>query len=509
MLCAPTSSTARISESLLSANWRTWKSFNAASLDYWSRAVLRGATPYDLASDLVEWTTTITDRHMPQWAHENRVVREWPLARLRDFSSPDADPDMAATVILPPQAGHHSCIVDFGDDQSQVMTAREHGCQRVFVLEWIGATQETKDAEIDEYMSILRETAAECGGPINLVGDCQGGWLATIFAAAHPELMNSLTIAGAPIDFSAGEALTSSWVDVLAPESDMSFYRSAVEANDGLLPGRFLLDGFKALRADQEVSRNVQLLANLHDEEHVERYRHFEDWFQWTQPLPGAFYLWIVEHLFSRNSLIKGELIVEGRKVDLGAIDCPLFLLAADADHITPPDQVWQLANYVSTPASQIGRQALSGGHLGIFMGHDALQNHWPLIFAEIAGLSTPDPRDTPEALTDEPSGTVSEKANPSENTGVQSKTSASEKSEAQKTPTAKPTTEAKAVKAAGPSAKTSSGTKTSGSEKTEPQKTSAAKSQPTTKAKSTTSSQDAKPSTTKSTSTPKGSQKK
>lgn len=480
MLSASPSSTTEIFESQFSATLRAWTSLNTATLDYWSGAVRRGSTPFDVTRDLLDWGMTVADRGRPSWAHDNRVVREWPLARLRDFSAPGADSDMVATVVLPPQAGHHSSIVDFADNQSQVMTARAHGCERIFALEWVGATQATKDAGIDDYMAILRETADTCGGSINLVGDCQGGWLATIFAALEPGRVNSLTIAGAPIDFQAGEALTSSWVEVLAPHGDMSFYRSVVAAHDGVLPGRFLLDGFKALRADQEFSRNVQLLANLHDQEHVERYRHFEDWFQWTQSLPGAFYLWIVEHLFSRNSLIKGELIVEGRTVDLRAINCPLFLLAADADHITPPDQVWQMAEYVSTPAAKIGRRALSGGHLGIFMGHDALQNHWPLIFAEIAGLSTTDAADTPAELTDEPSGTVSEKADPNAETSASTtatltekpsssrKASSSEKSGSQPKSAAKPVAKssAKSKAATKGSAPRTSATKPSGTPK-------------------------------------------
>ena len=44
------------------------------------------------------------------------------------------------------------------------------------------------------------------GGRVNLIGDCQGGWLATIYAALHPERVNTLTIAGAPIDFHARRA---------------------------------------------------------------------------------------------------------------------------------------------------------------------------------------------------------------------------------------------------------------------------------------------------------------
>ncbi|WP_236862904.1 alpha/beta fold hydrolase [Brevibacterium daeguense] len=359
----------------------------------------------------MSWSITMSDRKRPEWAHENRVIKEWPLARLRDYSAPDADPDMIATVILPPQAGHDSSIIDFTADQSQVVVGRESGCHRIYCLDWIGATQETKDAGIDDYMAILRETAELLGGKVNLVGDCQGGWTATIFTALYPERVNTLAIAGAPIDFHAGEPLIRDWVDAIAPGGDMTIYRSVVEANNGVLPGRFLLDGFKALQPDQEFSRSIQLLANLHDAEHVERYRQFEDWFQWTQALPGVFYLWVVEHLFIRNSLIKGELVVEGRIVDLAAIECPLFLMAGQTDHITPADQVWALADYASTPASMIGRQSSTGGHLGLFMGHESLRNHWQVIFKEMAGLSTPTPDDDPEVLTDEPSQPVASKA--------------------------------------------------------------------------------------------------
>lgn len=398
----PTVPTA-IVDSMITATIGAWTTINKTAIDYWFGAINRQTTPFDMVRELATWTHAVADRQEPPWAHEHTIVKEWPLARLRDYSTPDADPSMVATVILPPQAGHSSSIVDFAEDQSQVIVARDSGCHRIYSLDWIGATQETKDASIDDYMSLLRETAALLGRKINLVGDCQGGWLATIFAAHHPELVNSLAIAGAPIDFHAGEPLIHEWVSVIAPDNDLSVFRGAVAANDGLLPGRFLLDGFKAMQPDHEFARSMQLLTNMHDSPHVERYRKFENWFQWTQPLPGEFFLWVAEYLFMRNSLIKGELVVEGRKVDLAAIDCPLFLMAGRTDHITPDLQVWALADYASTPPERIGRQSADSGHLGLFMSHEALTTHWPVIFEEMAALSTPTPDDDPNVLTDEP----------------------------------------------------------------------------------------------------------
>jgi poly(3-hydroxyalkanoate) synthetase len=139
-----------------------------------------------------------------------------------------------------------------------------------------------------------------------------------------------------------------------------------------------MLAGFIAIKPDNEIARQMQLLANLDDPEHVDRYGEFEDWFKHTQAIPGAFYLWIVEHLFRDNKLIADRLEVGGEHVELGRIECPLNLLAGAADHITPPDQVFALANYASTPAEDTERRLASGGHLGLFMGHAALREHWP-----------------------------------------------------------------------------------------------------------------------------------
>jgi poly(3-hydroxybutyrate) depolymerase len=61
-----------------------------------------------------------------------------------------------------------------------------------------------------------------------------------------------------------------------------------------------------------------------------------------------------------------------------------LYLLAGTTDHITPPDQVFAIAKHVSTPASQIRLDVTPGGHLGLFMGHQALREHWPALLAKV-----------------------------------------------------------------------------------------------------------------------------
>ena len=117
--------------------------------------------------------------------------------------------NVVPTLVLPPQAGHDSCIVDYSADaEPDERHPRRRARARLYSLDWIGATQETKDATIDGLpRASSTAPSSAIGGPVNLIGDCQGGWLATIYAALHPEHVNTLTIAGAPIDFHAGDAV--------------------------------------------------------------------------------------------------------------------------------------------------------------------------------------------------------------------------------------------------------------------------------------------------------------
>ena len=356
--------------------------------DYWFGAVERGATPLELAWDWGRWLKVVSERRRPSWSTPHEVVFEAPVARLRDFSTAGSTADVVPTLVLPPQAGHDSCIVDYSPEQSQMRTILDAGLTRAFSLDWIGASRQTRDATLDDYLAVVDRAVEHAGGLVNLIGDCQGGWLATIYAALAPERVNTLTIAGAPVDFHAGEPVIGALMQRIAPGGDLSSYRALVAAGGGALRGDQMLAGFILIKPDNEVARQAQLLVNIHDPEHVARYREFEDWFKYTQDIPGAFYLWIVEHLFRDNELVRGELEVGGEYVDLARIACPLYLLGGATDHITPPDQVFALADAASTPAEDVTCRVTSGGHLGLFMGHEALSEHWPPLLADVARRS-------------------------------------------------------------------------------------------------------------------------
>jgi poly(3-hydroxybutyrate) depolymerase len=350
--------------------------------DYWAGAIADSRTPLDMAVDGMRWWQVMTERRPPRWATHHEIVRRTPLTRLRDFSA-GAPADVVPTLVLPPQAGHDSCIVDFSPEQSQMRTITAVGLDRLYALDWIGATQSTKDATISDYLGEVAAAVDLIGEPVNLVGDCQGGWLATIYAALHPENVNTLTIAGAPIDFHAGDAVIHESVRALS-DDDLRFYKNMVAVGNGVLKGEFLLGGFIAIKPENELGKQLQLLAHLREDHHVDRYRLFEDWYKHTQDVAGPFYLWLVEHLFVKNELVGGTLAVDGMPVALDAISCPINMLAGATDHITPPAQVFALADHVATPPEDMLARTTTGGHLGLFMGTEALRDHWPVVMSAV-----------------------------------------------------------------------------------------------------------------------------
>ena len=381
--CPPAARPAAFSSALLG----TWIEGWTTAVSGWADCVATVLERGPAALDVPRWLELTADRRRPSWHSPHKIVFEAPIARLRDFSSDSSSP-VVPTLVLPPQAGHDSCIVDYSAEQSQMCTILAAGLTRAFTLDWIGASRETAGASIDDYLEVIDRAVEHAGGRVNLIGDCQGGWLAAIYAALSPERVNTLTIAGAPIDFHAGEPVIHEVLSRLSPAGDLGFYEALVAAGGGVLKGAQMLAGFVMIQPGAEISRQFELLQHLDDPAHVARYREFEDWFKYTQDIPGAFYLWIVRNLFRDNALISGGLQLRDRKVDLGRLRMPLNLLAGAADHITPPPQVFALAEHASTPPELIHRELANGGHLGLFMGRDALRHQWPALLSEVLAHS-------------------------------------------------------------------------------------------------------------------------
>ncbi len=342
------------------------------------------AAPVDTAL----WAREITSRKPPEWRSRNEVVLASPFALLRDFSA--GDDDVVPTLLFPPLAGHASCIID-KKGQSQVQLCATMGLTKLYSFDWLGATRVTKDTtEADRLDFITRavDLIAGPGGTVNIVGNCQGGWEAALWAALHPGRVNTLFVAGAPIDTSAGNGLAQKLMPILVPRGNMVLYKAMVAVNGGLVPGINNVMGSIAADPATHVAEHLKVYGHVHDREYLDRFGEFYDWYLYPVNLPGKLYLWAVEHLFVKNEMFKGELEVAGQTVNLRSITCPVFLLGGEEDGITPWQQVRNMRDAVGS--SLVRWYLAPGGHIGLFIGCQSQAEYWTPILAQVRELSQP-----------------------------------------------------------------------------------------------------------------------
>ena len=342
------------------------------------------AVPVDTAL----WARETTSRKPPQWHSRNEVVLASPFALLRDFSA--GDDDVVPTLLFPPLAGHASCIID-KNGQSQVQLCITTGLTKLYSFDWLSATSATKDTTEDDRLDFITRAAdliAGPGGTVNLAGDCQGGWEATLWAALHPGRVNTLVVAGAPIDTSAGDGPARQLMPILVPGGNMALYKAMVNAFGGIVPGISNVMGSIAMDPATHVAEYLKVYWHVHDRQYLDHFSDYYDWYLYPVDLPGQLYLWAAEHLFVRNELFTGELEVAGKTVSLRSITCPVFLLGGEQDDVTPWQQVHNMRYAVGS--SLVRWYLAPGGHMGLFIGRQSQAEYWTPILAQVRELSRP-----------------------------------------------------------------------------------------------------------------------
>lgn len=322
--------------------------------------------------EVLKYCSELMITEKPEWITDYDVITEDTAYRLLGFNTKSKN-DNVPVLIIPPQAGHHSCIADFGSpEQSLVNTCIRQTDNVVYALEWKNSIR--RNETIDDLVLYLDVCVENAGGRAHLIGLCQGGWLATIYAAIYPEKAASLLIGAAPIDFQAGKSKVHEFVNRIP----MKGYELMVRTGGGFLRGDVMLSGWKMTSPyERFVQDYVNLWDSIQDDKKLERSKKFRTWYEYTQNISGKWYLQAVHDLFKKNKLIAGKLRILHRNVDLGKIRCPVAMLAGENDDITPFEQVYALADYVGTPKkNMLKRMIPKAGHIGVFMRTDS-QAHW------------------------------------------------------------------------------------------------------------------------------------
>ena len=240
----------------------------------------------------------------------------------------------------------------------------------------------TVEDAVTKILPRLARKALESSGAseMSVLGYCMGAPLSASFVATHPEfpLKNYIDMAG-PIDF-AHVGLFGKWLD--PRYFDVDKYVDTL----GSIPAEMVKMGFKLLKPTMDTSTNLNLWWNLWNPDYVSGFNALNKWANEYLPFPGEFFRQWVRDFYQQNKLIKGELMMAGRRVDLREIRCPVLAVGAKEDNIAPPACVKPLIDVVSTRDKEYVE--LPGGHISLIAGRGASVHCWPKVASWLAARS-------------------------------------------------------------------------------------------------------------------------
>ena len=355
-----------------------WPAFAAASASEFAAALAKQFTALAVGDDGSEAPP-------PAWATPHRVALELETVRLRDFTTGG---EGFPALLCAPFALHGAALADLAAGHSLVGALREAGLNRLFVTDWRSATAQMRYRDIDAYLADLNVLVDEIGPPLDLIGLCQGGFMALIYAARFPQKVRKLVLAAAPIDTAAAPSALST----LAEASPAAVYRELVRLGDGLVPGRKVQ---KFWAPESVTAEEIRHLLETSEEIGSVAFANlealFRAWFSWTLDLPGRYFLEAVDRLYKRNELASGSFVALGQKIELATLRTPLFLLAASDDELVAPAQLFAVEALVGTAPRDLCKATVPCRHLGLFMGKTALQDIWPRVVRWLAAPAESD----------------------------------------------------------------------------------------------------------------------
>jgi len=311
---------------------------------------LMNMTPEDAASDLLEKEQVLRIGKM-------RLYHYKPLVSARKLSKV---PTLIAYALV-----NRQYMMDIQPDRSVIKSFLDGGMD-VYVIDWGYPTGEDMYMSMDDYINwymddcvdFIRKASKQ--DKINLLGVCQGGTFSTIYSSLHPDKIKNLVTMVVPIDFSTNDALLFRWGKFMNVDS-------LVDAYDGVVPGDVMNVAYLILKPlSLTLDKYVGMTDKMADPEYLTNFIRMEKWVFDSPDQAGATLRQFIKDLYQGNKLVKGELEIGGKKVDLKNITMPLLCACAEKDHLVPLSASRPLIDAVGSQDKQF--LSFPVGHIGMYV---------------------------------------------------------------------------------------------------------------------------------------------
>jgi polyhydroxyalkanoate synthase subunit PhaC len=273
-------------------------------------------------------------------------------------------------------------MVDLQEDRSLVANLLKLGLD-IYLIDWGYPSRSDRWLTLDDYLNgyiddcvdFIRESHQL--DKINLLGICQGGTFSLCYSSLHPDKVKNLVVMVAPIDFHQTETLLNmrGGCTLGAEAVDVDLMVDAL----GNVPGDFLNLEFLMLKPQQlGIQKYMDFPDIVESEDKLLNFLRMEKWIFDSPDQAGEAYRQFMKDFYQGNKLIKGEVQIGDRTVNLANVTMPVLNLYADKDHLVAPASSLALGKYVGTQDYTV--QSFPVGHIGMYVSGKVQRDLPPVI---------------------------------------------------------------------------------------------------------------------------------
>ena len=303
------------------------------------------------------------------------VVYEEDRVKLK-YYKPDTETRLTHPFLIVYAQVNRETMLDLQPGRSVVETFLRAGLD-FYMIDWGYPTRKdrylTLDDHINGYMDNIVDFILEKHNisSLHLMGICQGGTFSVVYTALHPEKIKNLITTVTPTNFDTDASLLNIWARSLNPDELVESY--------GNIPGDIMNLGFLLLNpARLMIDKYVGFLENVNNFDFVENFVRMERWIFDSPDLPAETFREFITNFYKKNLLIKNELEVGGKKVDLKKITIPVLNIYGKYDHLVPPAMCDQFIGKIGSQDKE--DLCLDTGHIGIYVSSKTQREFGPKI---------------------------------------------------------------------------------------------------------------------------------
>src|SRR6056297_2991007 len=300
-------------------------------------------------------------------------------------------------LLIAPMSGHYATLL-----RSTVKSLLVN-CE-VYITDWHNArdipVSEGK-FDVEDYTLYLVDFMKELGPEINVIAVCQPApltlaataYLAEIEPEAQPQ---TLTLIGGPVDPDAAATdVTDFGARVTMGQLEETMIQRVGFKYKGVgrmvYPGLLQLTSFISMNGERHADAFSNQIQNVMrgDASDHDAHNRFYDEYLAVMDMPAEFYLSTVDRIFKKREIAKNEFVVDGHKVDFGAItNVAVKTVEGENDDISAPGQCLAALDLCTglPDALKASHVEPGAGHYGIFAGKSWRNNIRPLVLDFIDG---------------------------------------------------------------------------------------------------------------------------